>query len=210
MNAVRVEGAAHRLDQLRAFEKHFTHFGIHHQVDIALAVAQLDVMSMACATSPANFPIGNGKIFAEERDLLDMNAEFAGAGAEQVSADSDVVAEIEQLVKIESFFADGIFLHINLKPVAALLKVGKSGLTHEANGHEASGDAHVHASLVEFLRSFGCELRKNLFNRMRKVVLAAVRRLPESLNLFQLFAPQFVNLVVECQGCPLGSCGKVF
>ena len=41
--SVRVERAAHRLDHLRALQKNFAHFGIHHQIDIALAVAQLDV-----------------------------------------------------------------------------------------------------------------------------------------------------------------------
>ena len=56
----------------------------------------------------------------------------------------------------------------------------------------------------------GGELRQNLFGGgVGELVFAAVRRLSEGLNLFQLFAPQFVNLVVECQGCPLGSCGKV-
>ena len=135
--AVRVEGAAHRLHQLRALQKDFAHLGIHHQVDIALAVAQFDV------GEPVPL-LGQGQqVFAEEGDLLDVDAEFAGAGAEQISADADVVAEVEQFVELESLVADGIFLDVDLQPLAALLEVGESGLAHEADRHDASGDADI-------------------------------------------------------------------
>ena len=46
-----------------------------------------------------------------------MHAEFAGAGAKQISADADVIAEVEQFVKLESLFADGIFLYVYLQPL---------------------------------------------------------------------------------------------
>ena len=129
-----------------------------------------------------------------------MDAEFAGARAEQISADADVVAEVEQLVEFESLFADGIFLHVNLQLLAALLKVRESGLAHEADRHDASGDADVDARLLEFLGGLCGVLRQDLLGRMGELVLAAVRGLAERLNLFQLLAPQFVNLVVKCQG----------
>ena len=61
----------------------------------------------------------------------------------QVSADADVVAEVEQFVELESLVADGIFLDVDLQPLAALLQVGESGLAHEADRHDASGDADV-------------------------------------------------------------------
>ena len=74
--AVRIEGAAHRLHQLGALQKDFADFGIHHQVDIALAVAQFDVGEAVPLLGQRQ------QVFAEEGDLLDVDAEFAGAGAE--------------------------------------------------------------------------------------------------------------------------------
>ncbi len=41
--SLRIHEAPQRLHQLAALEKNFAHLGIHHQIDVALAVAQLDV-----------------------------------------------------------------------------------------------------------------------------------------------------------------------
>ena len=49
------------------------------------------------------------QVFGEERELFDMDGELAGARAEEIALDADVVAEVEQLVELEAFFADGIF-----------------------------------------------------------------------------------------------------
>ena len=132
-----------------------------------------------------------------------MDAELAGAGSEQVSADADVVTEIEQLVELETFFADSIFLDIDLQLLAVLLDVGESGLAHEANGHDASGDANVDAVLVEFLGGLGRVVGEDLFDRVSEFVFAAIRGLAESFNLLELFAAQIIDMFVECQCGPL-------
>ncbi len=186
-------------NQLRALQKNFAHVGIHDQVDIALAVAQFDVGQAVPLLGQRQ------QVFAEEGDLLDVNAEFAGAGAEQVSADADVVAEVEQFVEFESLVADGVFLDVDLQPLAALLQVGEPGLAHKANRHDASGHAHVDARLVQFLGGLRRVLRQNLLQRVGEFVLAAVGGLTERLNLLQLFAAQVINMVVECQGSPFSS-----
>ena len=134
-----------------------------------------------------------------------MNREFAGAGAEEVSADADVVAEVEQFVEFESFVADGIFLDVNLQLLAALLQVSESGFAHQANGHDASGHADVDARLFEFFGSLLRVCAQNLLERVGEFVLAAVGGLAQGLDLFQLFAAQVVNMIVECQGSPLGA-----
>ena len=116
------------------------------RVDVALAVAQFDV------GEAVPFFGQRQEVFAEESDLFHVDGEFAGAGAEQVSADADVVAEVEQFVEFESLVADCIFLDVNLQLLAALLQVSESGFAHEANGHDASGDAHVDCATVRVLR----------------------------------------------------------
>ena len=59
-----------------------------------------------------------------------MDGEFAGAGAKQISADADVVAEVEEFVEFESLFADRVFLDVDLQFLAALLQVREPGLAH--------------------------------------------------------------------------------
>ncbi len=73
----------------------------------------------------------------------DVDGELAGAGAEEVAVDADVVAEIEQLVEGEGGVADGIFADVDLEPLPAALELGEAGLALGADGHEAAGDADV-------------------------------------------------------------------
>ena len=81
--SVRVESAAHRLHELGALQKHFAHFRIDHQVDIALPVAHFDVGERVPVLRAT---LGGGiclnclpnrqweQVFAEKGDLFDVNA----------------------------------------------------------------------------------------------------------------------------------------
>ena len=61
--------------------------------------------------------------------------------------------------------------------------------------------------IFQLLGSLVRVVRQNLRNGVREFVLAAVRGLAQRLDLFQLLAPQFVNVFVECQEDPLtGNC----
>ncbi len=77
------------------------------------------------------------QVFREKRDLLHVHGEFSGARAKQISADSDVVAQVEQFVQLESLVADGIFLDVDLQPLSILLQVCEPGLTHQPDRHDA-------------------------------------------------------------------------
>ena len=194
--SVRVHEAPHRLHQLAALEKNFAHLGIHHQVDVALAVAQLNVGQAMPLLRQRQ------QVFGEKRDFFHVHRQFAGARAKQISADSDVVAEIEQLVQLESFFADRVFLDVDLQPLPVLLQVGEPGLAHQPDGHDAPGDAHVDARILQLLGSLLRVLRQNLRNGVSEFVLAGIDLLSQSFNLFQLLPPQFVDFLVECQRVP--------
>jgi len=80
--------------------------------------------------------------------------------------------------------------------------VGESGLTHQAERHDAPCDTNIDACLFEFLRGLRRVVGQYLFSRVGELVFAAVGRLSERLNLFQLFAPEFVNIFVESQWSP--------
>ncbi len=57
-----------------------------------------------------------------------MDGELAGAGAEDVAGDADVVSQVQQLVELETLLAHGIQADVDLQPFAALLQMGKAGL----------------------------------------------------------------------------------
>ena len=69
-----------------------------------------------------------------------MDGELAGAGAEDVAGDPDVVSQVEQLVELKALLSHGVEANIDLQPLAALLQLGKAGLALGADGHDAAGD----------------------------------------------------------------------
>ncbi len=73
----------------------------------------------------------------------DVDGELAGAGAEEMAADADVVAEVEELVEREGVFADVVLADVDLEALAALLELREAGFALDADGHDASGDGDV-------------------------------------------------------------------
>jgi len=69
-----------------------------------------------------------------------VEGELAGAGAHEVAADADVVAEVEELVEREEVFADVVFADVDLEALAVLLEGGEAGFALDADGHDAAGD----------------------------------------------------------------------
>src|SRR5882724_2054017 len=126
-----------------------------------------------------------------------MHAELASAGAEQISADADVVAQVEELPQLKALFANSVLLDVELEPLSILLEEREPGLAHQADRHDASGDAHVDPCGLEFLARLAAVFGQNLRNGVAEVVLARICRLPESFNLLQLLAPDFVDVFVE-------------
>ena len=83
-----------------------------------------------------------------------MHGELASFGAEQISGDSHVIAEIKQFVKLETVFADGIFFHVNLEPLPILLQMREASFSHQANRHNPPGHAHVCLGIFQLLFGF--------------------------------------------------------
>ena len=128
-----------------ALDEDLAHLGID-QIDIAHPVSQLHV------GEAVEFFRQRQQILREKRQLLYMHAQLAGAGAEQVSLHADVVADVEQLVKLPLLVADRIFLHINLQLLARLLEMGETGLAHQADGNQPPGNGNVDAFGFQLLR----------------------------------------------------------
>src|SRR5439155_20158974 len=102
------------------------------------------------------------------------------------AAYADVVAQVEQLVKFKALFANCVFLYVDLQALSVLLQVSKASLAHQADGHDASGKAHVYARGFELLGSFAAVLRQNLGHGVSEIELVGIRWLAQRLNLLQL------------------------
>ncbi len=106
------------------------------------------------------------------------------------------------LRELEGLLADGVFFHVDLETLAALLQVSEGGLPHEPKRHDASCDANLDAWAVElfgiFLRVFG----QDLGDRVGEIITAGVDFLAESLNLLEFFAAKVVDVFVEGQMNP--------
>ena len=111
----------------------------------------------------------------EELQLLGVDAELAGAGAEQVAFHADDVADIQHLEELEIALAHGVFLDVDLQALAVLLQVREAGLAHVADGHDAAGDAHAHLRR-QFFGGLGAILRQDLGNGVGELEPAAVGR----------------------------------
>ena len=46
---------------------------------------------------------------------------------------ADVVADVEQFVKLEAVVSDRVFLYVDLQPLPLLLQMTESGLAHQPN-----------------------------------------------------------------------------
>ena len=127
-----------------------------------------------------------------------MNAEFAGARAEEISLHADDVADIHQLEQREIVLAHGVFLDVNLQALAALLHVRESGLAHVTQRHQAPGDADPHLGHKLFGR-LGAILRQNRGHRVRELVPAAVAAVAQRFDLPDPRQPLFEQVIFKGQ-----------
>ena len=105
---------------------------VDDEVYVALAVAEFDVFEAVVLVGQREHGLG------EEGEVRDVDGELAGARAEEMAADADVVAEIEELVERETLLADGVKADVNLQALALLLEGGKAGfaLSSDTDGRE--------------------------------------------------------------------------
>ncbi len=118
----------------------FRRAGVHEEVDVALAVAELGVFEAVVFVGQGEHGLGEEGDGGVVADFGYVDGELAGAGAEEMAADADVVAEVEELVEGEGVFADVVLADVDLEALAALLELREAGLALDADGHDAAGD----------------------------------------------------------------------
>ena len=170
-----------RLHNLRALHENIAHLGIHEQIDITLAISKFDVLQA--------MPLfGQGKqVLGEERNLFARARSVRWCECGKVALRADVIADIEQLEQLKLFFADIVFLHVDLQALTILLEVHKSGLAHQANGHDASRDLHLNARRFQLGALLFAIFSEHLRNQVSEFVLIWVSLLTPELR----FVPAF-------------------
>ena len=128
--------------------KALANVGIRDQIEVALAVARLDVFE-------AMPLLRHGKQrLREEVEPVDVDAELAGPGAEQIALRADDVAEIEQLPELIILLRHGVLLDVDLELLAVLHQMRESGLAHAAYGLNPAADLYADSRL-EFFGGLG-------------------------------------------------------
>ena len=185
--AARIEELANRLQHLRAFHEDFAALEIGKEIDIPLAVAQLDIGQPMILLRQRKHGLG------QKGQRLDMDRQLSCPGAEEVAGNANVVAHVEQLVERISLLADSILANIDLQPLALLLERRKSRFALGADSHDASGDGDVDVRsrrfrrAVQDLRGSLAPLRAHGGDGVRSDVLIGVFSLPQFLDLAELF-----------------------
>ena len=103
-----IEESSNRLEHLGPLDEDRAHIGVHEQIHVTLAVAKLYVGQAVILLRQGEHGLG------QEGHLLDVDCQFAGAGAEDIAGNSDVVAQIEQLVELKTLFSYRIQADVDL------------------------------------------------------------------------------------------------
>ncbi len=166
MIPARFELTAERSEIFARLTEDLAAFRIRDQIEIALAVADLHIFQ------PVEL-LGHGeKGLREEFELLDMQAQFARAGAEKIAFGADDIADVEQTEQLVIALADGVLAHVALQTRAVLLDVQEAGFAHAPNGLDAAGELYA---------NFGNQFFRGLFAVLPRRTSGIVQREIETL-----------------------------
>ena len=136
----------------------------HDEVDVALAVLELDVGHAVELLGQRPEALG------QQSDLLRVDAYLAGLGLENIALHADDVADVVAAEVLELLLADGVGADIELELAAVVLDVAEYGLAHAALGHDASGHGDVPVLVllvaVPYLACPGAALEAGYFKRV--------------------------------------------
>ena len=156
-----VQVAAHGAHRAGALHEGLLHPGVHHQVHVAHAVPQFGVgegivhVALLVGLHHGQRPQGLG----QHGELLHVERQFPGAGAEREAPQSDEVAQVQQLLEdlvVERLVLAGADLvagDVDLLIPGVVAQHGEAGLAHDAHAHQAAGHHHVGGGLFTFRRA---------------------------------------------------------
>src|SRR5947209_5090466 len=171
----RVQLAAQRGNNLSSRNEDVAYFRVCDQIQITLPVARLNVFQ------PVPL-LGHGKqSLGKKLQALDVEAQFAGPGAEKIAFGANDIAQVQNLKQFVVRLRDSILPNVDLQPLSILQKVREASLPHSPDGEDAAGYTNVHLRFQLFGRLIS-EFRENVWNCVRELETAAVRLKSQSLD----------------------------
>ncbi len=133
----RLEGIAQVADDCAARAEHGAARLVHHQIDVALAVARLGV------GKPVPLVGQRPEGLDQQLQAGHAHSELTGAGAKQRAHGAHNVADIVPLERLVGR-PEGLFLQEQLDRAAPVGELRETRLAHQALEHHAAADAHPH------------------------------------------------------------------
>ncbi len=133
--AVAVEQAPDLRDHLGPGDEGLAHVGVGDQVELAMAVARLDV------GEPVVLVRQRPQALGERLPGVDAQGELAAAAHEGGAVDADVVAEVHRDQQLVHVLAEHVEPRLQLDLAAAVAEVDEGRLAHPAPAHDPAGDA---------------------------------------------------------------------
>ncbi len=147
--AARIEKLPQGSYDLRALRKDLARFLVCNQIEITLAISQLNIRQ------PVPLFGQRQQRFRQKRDFVDPNRQFAGLGSKQMPANPDRITQVEQVEQFESLIAQHILARIDLHALPRALQVRETRLTHQAIANNAAGNANLTLLGLQLRRSCG-------------------------------------------------------
>ena len=181
--AAGVQERADRRQHPAAHLEHLARIGIDDQIEIALAVAGLDVGQAVPLLGQREEALG------QELERRRPDRQLVGLGAEQAALDADEVAEVEQLEHREVALGQRVLPDVDLDLRAAVREDQEVRLAEAANRQDAAGGAGARLLGLELLAG----LRRVRLDQRRRWCRCArtprVRIDPEADQLLEILPP---------------------
>jgi hypothetical protein len=168
--------------------------GVHDQIQVPLAVANLDVLQPVPLLGQRNQALG------QKRHLRRPDGELVGLGAEQAAGHADEVAEVEQLEHLEVERRDGVGAHVHLDLRAAVRQDQEVGFAKAANGENAPRGDRLDVGRFELVRGLRAVRGDERADRVGAVERARVDVDPECLQRLEVGAPLLLEFLFLWHG----------
>ena len=136
--------------------------------------------------------------------FMDFNRQFTGLCLDDITLDTDDVADIALLEELVDFFADNLFLDDDLDLSVSVKQVHETDLAHAALGHDTAGNGDFRLQGFQFLGTL-FRIGTADIGRMRRAAVSLAERIEacflQGIHLLaagQFLVVQFILLLVLC------------
>ena len=185
--AAAVQKGANRSEHTTSDAEHLPRVGIDDQVEIALAVARLDVGQPVPLLGQRQEALG------QELERRGPDRQLVRLGAEDATLDADEVAEVEQLEDREIALGQRVLADVDLDPRLPVGDDEEVGLAEAANRQDPAGGARPRLLRLERLSGLPAVGLDQLFDRVGALELSWIgidAELAQRLEILPALADQ--------------------